>query len=111
MGKSETADFGRRLRELRKARGLSQEELADRAGLHPKFIGEVERGASDLKLRSIIKIASGLGLSPADFFSLCFSRENLSPEGREVLDLVISTIKRKDRKRLQKLKTFIKDIL
>ncbi|MDD5068973.1 MAG: helix-turn-helix transcriptional regulator, partial [Candidatus Pacebacteria bacterium] len=55
MGKSETAEFGRSLRELRKARGLSQEELADRAGIHPKFLGEIERAQSDLKLRSIIK--------------------------------------------------------
>lgn len=111
MGKSETAEFGRSLRELRKARGLSQEELADRAGIHPKFLGEIERAQSDLKLRSIIKIASGLGLSPADFFSLCFSKENLSPEGREVLDLVISIAKGKERKKIHKLKIFVRDIL
>ncbi len=36
--------FSGKLRELRKMKGLTQEELAERAGLHWKFIGEVERG-------------------------------------------------------------------
>ena len=36
--------FGQRVREQRVARGLTQQELADRAGLHRSYIGDVERG-------------------------------------------------------------------
>ena len=111
MGKKEIAEFGRQVRGLRKSRGLTLEDLGEKSGLHEKFIGEIERGRSDLMISSALKIASGLSLSPAEFFSLIYPHEALIPEGREVLDLVISTLRKKDRKKLQKLKTFLKDIL
>jgi len=60
MSKSEIADFGRHLRTLRRAKKFTQEELAYRAGLHKKFIGEVERGESNLKLGSMFKLAMGV---------------------------------------------------
>ena len=55
--------FGTRIRELRKAQGLSQEALAERAELHPTYIGGVERGERNLSFDSIVKIAHALGLS------------------------------------------------
>ena len=35
--------FGERVREMRKEKGISQEELADKAGLHRTYIGMIER--------------------------------------------------------------------
>lgn len=52
--------FGDRVREIRKAQGLSQEELAERADLHNTYIGGVERGERNLSLKSIEKIAQAL---------------------------------------------------
>lgn len=51
------------LRRLRKDRGLSQEELADRCGLHRTYIGSVERGERNVTLGSLEVIASSLGVS------------------------------------------------
>ena len=111
MSKDEIQEFGRQLRALRKSRGLTLEGLAGKCKLHEKFLGELERGESDLKLGSMIKIASGLGLSLGDLFTLVFPRENLTPEGREVLDLVIQVAKGRDKKKILKLKIFLQEIL
>ncbi|MGW9133774.1 helix-turn-helix domain-containing protein [Streptomyces sp. NPDC055681] len=55
--------FGRRMRELREAAGLSQEALADLAHLHRTYIGSVERGERNVSLVNITRIAQALGVS------------------------------------------------
>lgn len=57
--------FGLRVREERERLGISQEELADRAGLHRTYIGGVERGERNLGLLNVIRIARALKLKPA----------------------------------------------
>ena len=64
------ADFGRRIRELRKARGFSQEELAHRAGLHYTYIGGIERGERNPALVNIGRIAAALKVPLAELFSV-----------------------------------------
>jgi len=64
--KSEAArTFGERVRANRQRLGISQETLAQLSGVHWTFIGQVERGARNLSLHNIIKIASGLDVDPA----------------------------------------------
>ena len=43
-----TQTIGRKLRQFRQKKGYSQETLADRAGLHPTYIGQVERGEKNI---------------------------------------------------------------
>jgi transcriptional regulator with XRE-family HTH domain len=62
MGKGITESFGLRLRKLRSGKGISQEELADRCGLHRTFIGRIERGESNITLTTLHKVAVGLGV-------------------------------------------------
>ena len=57
------------MRELRGQRDVSQEELAERAGLHRNYVGSVERGERDIGLMAIAKLASALDLSLAEFFA------------------------------------------
>jgi len=61
--------FGDRVRGLRNDRGWSQEELADRAGLHRTYIGSVERGEQNLSLVNIERLAATLGVSLAELFA------------------------------------------
>lgn len=61
--------FGSTLRKLRDERGYSQEELAEKAGLHRNYIGGVERGERNVALENIVKLARALSVSPRDLFA------------------------------------------
>lgn len=58
--------FGQRVREARLRGGISQEELADRAGLDRTYISGVERGLRNLSLSTLCRIALALGVDPAE---------------------------------------------
>ncbi|MDO9028754.1 MAG: helix-turn-helix transcriptional regulator [Candidatus Roizmanbacteria bacterium] len=60
--------FGKNLRANRKKRGFSQEKLADLSGLHRTYISDVERGARNISLENIQKIADSLGIKITDLF-------------------------------------------
>jgi len=60
--------FGKRLRELRTDRGLSQEQLADLAGLHRNYIGNIERGENGIGIDNIVLLARTLKVKPAVLF-------------------------------------------
>ncbi|OGK95968.1 MAG: hypothetical protein A3E31_18380 [Candidatus Rokubacteria bacterium RIFCSPHIGHO2_12_FULL_73_22] len=59
------AAFGRRLRELRRGRALSQERLGARAQLSGKFLGELERGEKSPTLDTMARLARALGVTLA----------------------------------------------
>ncbi|MHB8391473.1 MAG: helix-turn-helix domain-containing protein [Acidobacteriaceae bacterium] len=50
------------LREARSEKGLSQEAIADRAGLHRTYISQIERGLKSPSLKSLEQIANALGI-------------------------------------------------
>ena len=60
--------IGNRLRDLRKKKGLSQEELGWKANLHYTYVGAIERGEKNVSIVTIGKIARGLGISINEVF-------------------------------------------
>ncbi|MFM9277974.1 helix-turn-helix domain-containing protein [Paenibacillus jiagnxiensis] len=60
---------GNRIRELRKAKGWTQEQLAEAAGLHYSYIGGVERGDRNISLETLEKIVTGLNVPPVEIFN------------------------------------------
>ena len=60
--------FGDTVRELRRSRRLSQEELAELAGLHRNYVGDVERGSRNLGLLNLLHIAKALNVLPIALF-------------------------------------------
>ena len=61
-----TFDLAHRLKELRKAKGLTQAVLAKRAGVTLSYIGRLEIGRHDPQLSTLQKIAKALGVSLAE---------------------------------------------
>lgn len=67
-GREEARKLGARIRQLRVARGWTQEQLAEHAGVHYKYLGDVERGVRNPALFNIARIARALGVPVAVLF-------------------------------------------
>lgn len=61
--------IGKRLRELRRARALTQEQLAERSGLSHKFIGEIERAQANPTVATLGLLSQALGVEVCELFS------------------------------------------
>jgi transcriptional regulator with XRE-family HTH domain len=62
----------RNLRQIRQAQGVSQEELAHRAGLNRNYVGMLENVENSATVDTLEKLAQGLGVEPARFFDRDF---------------------------------------
>ena len=60
--------FGNTVKELRKQKGLSQEDLAELCNLHRTYIGGIERGERNLGLMNILYLAKALHVLPGELF-------------------------------------------
>ncbi len=69
MKKTILLKFGSKVREERVKRGWSQEELAERVGLHRTYIGMIERAEKNITLLNIEKIAQALELKISELFN------------------------------------------
>jgi transcriptional regulator with XRE-family HTH domain len=62
------AEFGRRLREIRKAHRLRIGQLAEKADTGVKHLGRIERGEKQPSFELVIALAAAMNISPAMFF-------------------------------------------
>lgn len=58
------------LRQARQVSGLSQEALADLAGLHRTYVGSVERGERNISIDNVERLAQALGIDPVDLLKI-----------------------------------------
>lgn len=89
--------FGAAVRAQRKHLGISQEELAGRAGLHRTYVADVERGARNLSLASIEKLAHALEVPIPALFSQSPGPVNHEPRGLVDILLVESDLQEAER--------------
>lgn len=61
--------LARTLRRARRAKDLSQEALADRAGTHANHVSAIERGQKDFRATTLMRLIEALGLTPAELFA------------------------------------------
>jgi transcriptional regulator with XRE-family HTH domain len=77
--------FGREVRRRRVALGLTLEQLAERSGLTPNYIGTVENGRRDPSLSTVLSLANGLGVPAGE---LVGGVAELGPVGMETARLM-----------------------
>ena len=63
-----TEKFGLRLKTIRKEKGLSQEELAERSGLNRPYISGIEQGKRNVSLEVIAKLSASLEIKISELF-------------------------------------------
>jgi len=68
MSKRDLRKFGKRLKELRLEKNLTQLELAEILDLSPNFVGMVERGERNTTVENVFKIARALNAKPVALF-------------------------------------------
>jgi transcriptional regulator with XRE-family HTH domain len=61
--------LAKKVRLFRNRNGLSQERLADEAGLHRTYIGSIERAERNVSIDNIEKLAKALGVQPGDLLT------------------------------------------
>ncbi|KAA9157947.1 helix-turn-helix transcriptional regulator [Amycolatopsis acidicola] len=64
-----TRQFGERVRARRDRLGLTQERLAERAGMHWSNVGHIERGRRNLSMENILRLAAALECTPGDLLN------------------------------------------
>ena len=94
--------FGRRVRAVRRAAGVTQEEAAERAHLNGKYLGEIERGEKRPSFEVILTLARVLKTSPANFFD--FDRAETEPRLlRKRIDSLLRKATPKDLAKIHRL--------
>ncbi|ADD67554.1 transcriptional regulator, XRE family [Denitrovibrio acetiphilus DSM 12809] len=98
--------LGRRIREVRRSKNFSQETLAEKANISSKYLGEVERGESNVSAALLNDIASALNIPIAELmdYGHVDDDRNLKVE-------IIDYVNRANAECLQKIYVFIKKIL
>ncbi|OCT12543.1 hypothetical protein A8709_32495 [Paenibacillus pectinilyticus] len=85
--------IGDRIRDLRKQRGLSQEQLAELANFHYTYIGGVERAEKNITILNLIKIANALNVGLYDLFEytkLKKRAKSKSDDLEQIVNLLLS---------------------
>jgi len=102
--------FGNGVRSLRKAQGLSQEKLAEKADLHYTYVGAIERGERNLSLSAIKKIARGLQVNISELF-IFDTFKKTADESELIKAEIMKLLASLDTKTLQIISKVIKEIL
>lgn len=101
------AIVGKRLRIRRQELGYSQELTSEKAGLHPTYIGQVERGEKNATIESIEKICFALDFPMEDLFNKIIPTNSKCDTAQKCYDLIMSQSMNDQ----EKLYIIIKDII
>lgn len=77
--------IGQRIKEIRKQRGLTQEQLADRTDMQYTYIGGIERGERNISLLTFEKICNGLEVTPTFLFQFNMLDDEEEMKKQEIL--------------------------
>jgi transcriptional regulator with XRE-family HTH domain len=101
---------GMNVREIRKMKKLTQDELSEKSGLQTSFLAGVERGERNITLETLDKIVNGLEVDPKSIFSF----ENLEADEYfsklEIIDLIVNLLVERNLQEVRLIYTLAKEI-
>lgn len=104
--------IGERIRQLRKAKKLTQEELAEKAGVNASYMGTVERGERNISIETLEKIIQGLDVSPAEFFQFHdLENDQMINENGKLLEMLKSMLYKRPLEENRLIYRIVKDIV
>lgn len=106
MSDREQVLLGKRIRDLRKARGYSQEYLAEISGFHYTYIGGLERAQKNVTLANLIKIAKALEVGIFDLFEYTRIDSSVDKKTSDIEKILEALIKLPTRD-VKKIKDFV----
>ncbi|MHB8157883.1 MAG: helix-turn-helix domain-containing protein [Desulfocucumaceae bacterium] len=101
-----TKELGLKIRSLRKERHLTQEELAEKADVHPGYIGRLERAEVSTTVEMLSSVATGLGIEMADLFVERVNR----PAKRDIIFAINQILNKQSQTKLKLLKNVVEAI-
>ncbi|WP_284640770.1 helix-turn-helix domain-containing protein [Paenibacillus silviterrae] len=101
---------GARIRDLRKEKGLSQEQLGEKAGFHFSYIGGIERAEKNISLLNLSKITEALDVQIHELFNYSKNIDIPVSEKEEDIQEVVQLLLRRDIKDVKKAKTILKEV-
>lgn len=99
--------LGRRIKELRKLRKLSQEELSEQVNIDPKHLSRIETGRGSPSLDTLERLANALKVELKDFFEFAHEARG-SKELREILS---GMLKEADEEKLRLLVKIVRAVI
>ncbi|MDC0764929.1 helix-turn-helix transcriptional regulator [Brevibacillus sp. AG] len=96
---------GKMIREIRKAQGLSQEQLAERVGTKHTDIGKLERGERNVTLKTLVRVASSLGIEIHKLFE--YDIQSKSSEKEYLISMINKTLVNLPNSDLKKVLTIL----
>ncbi|MDQ0492331.1 helix-turn-helix domain-containing protein [Paenibacillus brasilensis] len=102
--------MGIRIRAIRKAKGLTQQQLAELSGLDDAYIGSVERGERNFSIDTLEKVLTALNVSISE---LMFSKEHMTKDEtirQEAIDEFVALTSKLDEKQIGILRRVSKEI-
>lgn len=91
----ELEHIGKKMRAVRKAKGLTQEKLAELADLHPTFVSEVETGKANYTIATLFAISKALGVKAHEIVESAYFGEDKAGL-RQKLDDLIKSLRKTD---------------
>lgn len=101
-------NLGQIIRQARRQKNLTQEDLGELAGVNGKYLGEVELGKANPTVLFLMKVSSILALEMGDLFLRC---QGLREEDVLIFGDIITTLRKLDQQNLQKIHKLIKVIV
>lgn len=101
---------GDRIRDIRKAKGLTQQQLAELSNLDDAYIGSVERGERNFSMDSLEKIVTALKVHPSEFFQSYDKTNKLETAQREAIDEYAVAVSGLDVEKIDRMKRIVKEI-